>query len=98
MNSTISPWMMIARLPASCGGKMVGSSARVEVPTSRPPNSRAASAMPTAELRPSSATAMPMNPTWLAAMSLVTMWYSQPSTSQAPARPAKAPPIERAAT
>ena len=84
---------MIARLPASWGGKTLGSSARDDVPTCSPPKSSAANAIPTAEFRPSSATAMPMKPTWLTAMSFVTMWNSQPSTSQAPARPAKAPPI-----
>ncbi len=73
MNRMIRPWMMVARLPASSGGKTVGSSDRVDVPTCRPPKSSADSAIPIAVLRPSSATAMPMNPTWLAAMSFVTM-------------------------
>ena len=49
--------------------------------------------VPTAVLRPSSATAMPRKPICEPWMSLVAMRNCQPSTSTAPASPAKSPQI-----
>ena len=57
--STTSPWMSCVRLPASSGGKKSGSRLRVDVPVLSAAKSSAAKKMPTAVLRPSSATAMP---------------------------------------
>jgi hypothetical protein len=48
------------RFEASEGSKIVGSRFRCEVPLRSAPNRRAAATVPTAVLRPSSATAMPM--------------------------------------
>ena len=54
--------MMIARLEARSGGKNSGSRLREAVPVWSAAKRSAESATPTAVLRPSSATAMPMKP------------------------------------
>ena len=54
--------MMNVRFSASEGSKIVGSRFRCEVPLISAPNSSAAATVPTAVLRPSSATAIPMKP------------------------------------
>jgi hypothetical protein len=89
-------WIMVARLPASSGGKTLGSSWRVEVPTCRAPKSSAAKKIPTALLRPRSATAMPMNPIAPTSKSFVATRYFHPRTSTEPAIPANAPEIASA--
>ena len=63
--------MIVARSVASDGLKMEGSSARVDVPVESPAKRSAAKRMPTGLLRPSRATAIPVNPTWFVAKSLV---------------------------
>ena len=83
------PWMIVVRLPARSGRKIVGSSCRLEVPLISAPKSSDATPTPTAVLRPSSAAARPMNPIWLTWMSVWPIRYSQPVMSSAPARPAK---------
>src|SRR5262249_29616521 len=91
-NSTTRPWIIRLRLPASRGSKTLGSSERLAVPVDSAPKRRAAKRTPTALFRPSRATAIPMNPTPVAAsleMSGTPMWNRQPSSSTAPARPAK---------
>ena len=88
---TIRPWMMIARLDARSGGKYDGSRFRDAVPVSSAAKSSAARPTPTAVLRPSSATAMPMKPTVEAWICVVSRRNSQPTMSSAPARPAKQP-------
>jgi len=60
----MSPWMISVRLLASSGRNTSGSRLRVEVPVLRAPKSSAARKMPTAVLRPSRATAIPMNAIW----------------------------------
>ena len=82
-----SAWIMVERFSASSGSKTVGSSWRDDVPTWSAPKSSAASRMPTALLRPSSATAMPVNPRRLVSKSLMSTSYRQPSRSTPPARP-----------
>ena len=82
------------RFVASSGGNTAGSRLRTDVPLSSAPNSSALNSTPIAVLRPSSATAMPMKPapTTLAFWrSLVATANCQPSTSIAPASPAKPP-------
>ena len=59
--STISPWIIDVRLPASSGWITFDVSPCV-VPKSSAPKSSAARPVPTAVLRPSSATAMPRKP------------------------------------
>ena len=55
--------MMSVRFAASSGAKTDGSRLRTDVPLTSAPNSSAAeAACPIAVLRPSSATAMPRNP------------------------------------
>ena len=54
--------MIQVRFVASEGSKIVGSRLRCDVPLSSAPNRRAAATVPTAVLRPSSATAIPMKP------------------------------------
>jgi len=54
--------MMLVRFVASSGSNTAGSRLRTDVPLSRPPNRSAANSVPTAVLRPSSATAMPRKP------------------------------------
>ena len=54
---------------------------------------QAASTIPTAELRPSSATAIPMKPIWTIWMSSTPSRNCQPRMSIAPASPAKKPEI-----
>jgi hypothetical protein len=66
---------------------------RVEVPLTSAPKSSADRKVPIAVFRPSRATAMPMKPIDEAWMSLTLSRNSQPSTSTAPARPAKRPEI-----
>ena len=86
--------MIRVRFVASSGSKIVGSRLRCEVPVSRAPKSSAATTVPLAVLRPSSATAMPKKPRPTFAelkMSLVAMWNCQPRRSTDPASPAKAP-------
>jgi hypothetical protein len=46
-NSRTSAWIISARFPASCGGKIVGSRLRVDVPVSSAPKSSAARPTPT---------------------------------------------------
>src|SRR5439155_12239839 len=60
--STTSPWMMTARLPPTPGAKMVGSRLRDAVPVCKAAKRSAARPTPTALLRPSRATAIPMKP------------------------------------
>ena len=79
------------RFAASSGSKTDASRFRCEVPLSSAPNSSADAAVPSAVLRPSSATAMPEKPSVAIWMSLVASRNCQPSTSSEPARPAKAP-------
>jgi hypothetical protein len=82
------------RLPASSGRKTsVIPGFRVDVPWTRQPKRSAASPTPTAVLRPSSATAIPMKPMFETWMSSTPIRYSQPSSSIAPARPANIPEI-----
>ncbi len=83
--------MMYVRFVASCGSKIDGSRLRTDVPLSSAPNSSAATTVPPAVLRPSSATAIPKNPTCDTKMSFVAIRNCQPSTSIAPASPAKIP-------
>ena len=82
---------MNVRLVASSGSKIVGSRLRCDVPLNSAPNNSAATAVPLAVLRPSSATAIPKKPTCEIWMSLVATWNSQPRMSIEPASPAKAP-------
>ena len=83
--------MMYVRFVASSGSKIVGSRLRTDVPLSSAPNSSAATTVPPAVLRPSSATAMPRKPTWEIWMSFVAIRNCQPRTSIAPASPASTP-------
>ena len=96
--SSTSAWIISVRLPASCGGKTVGSRPRVEVPFTSAPKSSAERPTPTAVLRPSSATAIPMKPTFDTWMSSTPRRYCQPRMSIAPPRPAKTPEIAIAYT
>ena len=63
------------------------------MPLTSPPNSSAEKKTPTAVLRPSSATAIPVKPIVEAWMSFVSSRNSQPRMSSAPASPAKLPEI-----
>ena len=83
--------MIVVRFEASSGSKIVGSRLRWDVPLSSAPNSSAANNVPTAVLRPSSATAIPKKPICEMSMSFVAIRNCQPRTSIAPARPAKKP-------
>ncbi len=60
--STISPWIRSVRFEASSGWKTSGSRFRVEVPVSSDAEEERAEADADAVLRPSSATAIPTNP------------------------------------
>ena len=63
-------WIMVERFSANSGSKTLGSSWRDDVPTCSAPKSRAANRIPTALLRPSSATAIPVKPMKFVAKSL----------------------------
>ena len=91
--------MIRVRLPASSG--LITSwiaGFLVDVPWSSAPKSSAASGTPIAELRPSSATAMPMKPIWETWMSSTPRRNCQPRMSIAPASPANVPEIAIAST
>ena len=83
--------MMYVRFWASDGSKTAGSRLRVDVPCSSAPNRSAAAHVPTAVLRPSRATAIPMKPSEPTWMSFVATRNCQPRTSIAPAMPANSP-------
>ena len=85
--------MIVVRLPARSGRKMLWSSCLPDVPTNSAPKSSDARPTPSAVFRPRRAAASPMNPIVLAWMSVSPMWYSQPVMSTAPARPANEPEI-----
>ena len=91
--STIRPWIRRVRFEASSGWKTAGSRLRVDVPFRSAPKSSAERPTPTAVLRPSSATAIPVKPIVDAWMSLVERRNCHPRMSSAPARPANAPEI-----
>ena len=92
----MSAWIIVDRFPASSGGKTLASICRDDVPVWSAAKRSAEKKIPIAVLRPSSATAMPTNPTALTWMSFVAIVNFQPRLSSAPPRPANPPAIASA--